>query len=147
MTGSRVLFTDSASPAGGVDVVLSQDLQANLKTVLDSNCKTIDSDCIYNIRSFLVNPRTELESRQAVAFMYGVGALIGLISLTIPLWEERNHGVPVALHIPQAQIDPAASAASAATMAAVSDSGAPFVTITPRPNITPTAGYVYNNEC
>jgi hypothetical protein len=143
MTGSRVLFTDTAGPDGGVDVILSQDLQANLKTVLENSCKTIDNGCIESVRNSLINPRTELESRQLlVAAAYGVGALIGLVSLTIPLWEDRNHGIPAALHIPQAQISPAASAASAATMAVVIDSGTPFVTITPRPNITPTAGYV-----
>ncbi|KAH7408683.1 hypothetical protein DE146DRAFT_786096 [Phaeosphaeria sp. MPI-PUGE-AT-0046c] len=140
MTGSRVLFTDAAGSDGGVDVVLSQDLQATMKTVLDNNCITIDNGCIDSVRNLLVSPQTELESRQAVAVVYAVGALIGLVSLTIPLWEERNHGVPAALHIPQAQIGPAASAASAATMAAVTESGAPFVTITPRPSITRTAG-------
>lgn len=148
MTGSRVLFTDAAAPSGGVDVILSQDLQANLKSVLESNCKTIDNGCIESVRNSLVNPKTELESRQlVVAAVYGVGAFIGLISLTIPLWEDRNHGIPAALHIPQSQIGPAASAASAATMAAVTDSGTPFITITPRPNITPTAGYVQDMYC
>lgn len=141
-TGSRVIFSDAAGPDGGVDVILSKDLQANLNTVIDNNCKTIDNGCIESVRSSLISPETELESRQLVAAAaYGVGALIGLVSLTIPLWEDRNHGIPAALHIPQAHISPAVSAASAATMAAMTDTGAPFVTVTPRPNITPTTGY------
>ncbi|KAF2821565.1 hypothetical protein CC86DRAFT_426966 [Ophiobolus disseminans] len=50
---------------------------------------------------------------------------------------QGQQAVPVALHVPGAQVDLAASAAQAATSAAVTKSDAPNVTITPKP-ATPT---------
>jgi hypothetical protein len=122
-------------------VILSEELRTNIQKAIDGDCKSIDSKCIDSVKSLLVNPHTELESRQVLAVMAG---LIALVSLTIPLWEDKNQGVPVALHMPPAQLDSAASAANAATMAAVTNSGAPFVTIvaTPTAPVTTPAGYV-----
>jgi hypothetical protein len=137
LTGSRVLFTDSASPNGGVDVVLSEELRVKVQKAVDSECNTVNEKCIESIRTLLVNPHTELESRSIVAFAAGA---IALIALAIPWWGKQNQGVPVALHMPSAQLDPAASAANAATMVAVTGSGVPFVTITATPTTTTTLG-------
>jgi hypothetical protein len=92
------------------------------------------------VKDLLVNPHTELESRQVAVVGAGVFALI---ALTIPWWgKSGNQGVPVALHIPSAQLDPAASAASAATIAAVTGSGVPFVTIVATAKAPTPTGYV-----
>jgi hypothetical protein len=139
LTGSRMLFTDAPSPNGGVDVLLSEELRTNIQKSIDDNCNTINPQCVDSVRGLLVNPHTELESRQLAEVVVGVAGLIALVSLTIPLWEDRNQGVPVALHMPPAQLEAAGSAANAATMAAVTGSGAPFITIV----ATPTAGYEY----
>jgi hypothetical protein len=92
------------------------------------------------VKELLVSPSTELESRQVA--VVGAG-LFALIALTIPWWSKSgNQGVPVALHIPSAQLDPAASAASAATIAAVTGSGVPFITIVPSAKTPSLTGYV-----
>ncbi|KAF1917522.1 hypothetical protein BDU57DRAFT_537190 [Ampelomyces quisqualis] len=137
LTGSRVLFTDPASSNGGVDVVLSEELRAKVQKAVDSDCNTINAQCVESVRTLLINPRTELESRSLVAFAAGA---IALISLAIPWWGKQNQGVPVALHMPSAQLGSAASAANAATVAAVTGSGVPFVTITSTPTTTSTPG-------
>jgi hypothetical protein len=120
---------------------LSEELRTNMQKAIDADCKSIDSKCIDSVKKLLVNPRTELESRQAVVAIAG---LIALVSLTIPLWEDKNQGVPVALHMPPAQLESASSAANAATVAAITNSGAPFVTIvaTPTAPVPTPAGYV-----
>ncbi|KAJ4364159.1 hypothetical protein N0V83_009614 [Neocucurbitaria cava] len=133
LTGSRVLFTEPANPNDGVDIVLSDELRANIDKAIADSCKNVDSQCVESIKNLLVNPHTELEARQLVAA--GAG-LFALLALAIPLYEkERSQGVPVAIHIPSAQIDPAASAAQASTIAAITGSGSPLITITQKPDL------------
>lgn len=78
-----------------------------------------------------MNPHTELESRQILA---AGAALAALLALIIPMTRD-DRGIPIAIHIPSAQIEPAVSAAAASTLAAITGSGNPFVTITPKPQI------------
>lgn len=132
------MFTQPASPNEGVDVILSEELRANIEKAVTSNCKNIDSQCVDSIESLLNSPQTELEARQILAA--GAG-LFALLALAIPLYEkERSQGVPVALHVPSAQLDPAVSAARASTIAVVTGSGSPIITITPRPDAASTTG-------
>ena len=149
LTGSRILFTEAASPNGGVDVVLSDDLRTNIQKAVDSNCKNIDTNCVDSIKGLLVNPHTELESRQVGPAVAGGAAFLAFIAMVIPLWGQSRdqQGVPVALHIPSAQLDPAASVAHAATIAAAASSGAPFITITPKPDAPAVTGYVSRIRC
>jgi hypothetical protein len=134
------LFTDTGNPDGGVDIILSEELRANIQKAVDSNCNDINAQCVDGVKYLLVNPHTELESRQVVA----VGASVfAVVALAIPWWgKSGNQGVPVALHIPSTQLDPAASAASAATVVAVTGSGVPFVTIVPSAKAPTPTGYV-----
>ncbi|CAO2649935.1 Nn.00g012270.m01.CDS01 [Neocucurbitaria sp. VM-36] len=132
LTGSRILFTEPANPNDGVDIVLSDELRANIDKAIASSCKTVDNQCVENIRGLLINPQTELEARQLIAA--GAG-LFALLALAIPLYEkERSQGVPIAFHIPSSQLDPAASAAQASTIAAIMASGSPIITITQKPD-------------
>ncbi|KAH3995359.1 hypothetical protein HBI70_178250 [Parastagonospora nodorum] len=140
LTGSRVLFTDAASPKGGLDVLLSEELRANVKKAFDSNCKSIDDQCIGSVKELLINPQTQLESRQVGQVAAAVAAVILLAAVLLPVLEkDRTQGIPVALHIPSAQLDLAVSVAATATIAVITASGTPFVTVTPR---TPTASSV-----
>jgi hypothetical protein len=120
--------------------LLSEELRADIQKAIDSNCKEINSQCVDGVKDLLANPHTELESRQVLAA--GAG-LFALFALAIPWLEKsRNQGVPVALHIPSAQLEPAASAASAATIVAVTGSGVPFVTVVPSAKAPTPTGYV-----
>lgn len=124
--------------------MLSDELRVNMDKAIANNCKNVDSQCVESIKKLLVNPHTELESRQLVAA--GAG-LFALLALAIPLYEkERSQGVPVAIHIPSAQINPAASAAQASTIAAITGSGSPLITITQKPDVASVTAYV-KQEC
>jgi hypothetical protein len=74
------LFTEAASPNNGVDVIFSEELRAYMKEAMESNCNNIDTQCVNGIRDLMVNPRTELESRQLAAAGVGLFALIALAS-------------------------------------------------------------------
>jgi hypothetical protein len=134
LSGSRVIFTDSPSPNSGVDAVLSEDLRANIQKAVDASCKTIDSQCIGSIKNLLINPRTELESRQLGPVVPAVVLFFALIAGVWEVGKDGSKGVPLAIHIPPAQVAEAASAAEAATIAAVTGVGAatPFVTFVPK---------------
>jgi hypothetical protein len=122
-----------------VDVVLSEDLRANIKKTFDTSCKTVDNQCVGNMKALLINPHTELESRQII--VGAAGALALLLAILLPSIEEhRSKGIPIALHLPSAQLAPAASAAEAATVAVISTSGTPFVTVVPNPPPTSVPG-------
>ncbi|KAH4219132.1 hypothetical protein HBI06_191950 [Parastagonospora nodorum] len=140
LTGSRVIFTDAAGSAGGVDAVLSEELRGNIQKAISNDCKTVDSPCINKMRDLLINPHTELESRQVVAVIAGLVALASMILPMIILDGNRELGVPIAIHVPPTQMGPAASAAEAATFAVVTGTGAPFVTVTSKPHVTSAAG-------
>jgi hypothetical protein len=137
-----VLFTEAASSIEGVDVVFSDELRANIQKAVNSNCNNLDAQCVDSVSNLLVNLHTELESRQ-VAIAVAGAELFVLIAIAIPLWGKgRNEGVPVALHIPSAQLDPAASAAQASAVAVIANSAAPSITINRKPEVTPVKGYV-----
>jgi hypothetical protein len=104
-----VLSTNAANPNGGVDVVFADELRANIQKDIESNCVGIDAQCVGSVSSLLLNPRTELESQQAALIIVGA-ELFALIAIAIHLCQkDRNEGAPIALHIPSAQLDPAAS--------------------------------------
>lgn len=109
-----------------------------MKEAMKSNCNNIDTQCVNGIRDLMVNPRTELESRQLAA---AGAALFALIALAIPwLAKSQNEEVPLALHIPASQMDPAVSAAQASTIAAITKTDAPYITITPKPDAPSATG-------
>jgi len=142
LTGSRVLFTGAASPKGGLDVVLSEELRTNIKKAFDSNCKTVDDKCVGSMKDLLINPHTELESRQVGAAAGAVAAVILLAAIMLPLFEkDRTQGIPVALNIPSIQLSSAVSVAATATIAVVTASGTPL-TIAPKPHTTSAPGYI-----
>ncbi|KAF2028204.1 hypothetical protein EK21DRAFT_114118 [Setomelanomma holmii] len=120
LTGSRILFTEAADD-GSIDIVLSEELRGNIKTVLDTKCNSIDTQCVNSIKDLLINPRTELESRQLAGAAAAGAVLFALLALALPC-----------------QIDPAASAAQASTIAVITKTDAPFITITPKLD-TPSA--------
>jgi hypothetical protein len=104
MTGSRVLFTATVKSIGGVNVIFSDELRTNIKTAIDSNCKDINAQCVEIIDTLLINPHTELETRQAALIVIGFETF-AVIALLIPmLSKDRNEGVPVALHLPSGQL-------------------------------------------
>jgi hypothetical protein len=144
LTGSSVLFTAAASPKDGVDVVLSEELRSNIQKAVDSNCKNIDTQCTESIKSLLINQDTRLESRQADKAVVAGAALFGLLSFVIAMLRKGDNqpAVPGVLHVPAAQMAPAASAARAATIAAITKSGAPIVTLTPKPAAPTVTGSV-----
>jgi hypothetical protein len=134
------MFTAAADMNGGVDVVFSEELRTNIKTAIDSNCKDINAQCVDSVNSLLVNPHTELESRQAIV-LAGAG-MFAFIAMVIPMLnKDRNEGVPVVLHMPSGQLGPAASAAKASTIAFITNSAAPAVTITRKLRTAVAIGY------
>jgi hypothetical protein len=137
-----VIFTDAAGSAGGVDAVLSEELRGNIQKAISNDCKIVDGACINSMKDLLINPHTELESRQVGAVIAGLVVLASMILPMIILDANRELGVPIAIHVPPAQMAPAASAAEAATFAVVTGTGAPFVTVTAKPHVTSATGYV-----
>jgi hypothetical protein len=87
--------------------VFTDELRANIQKAIESNCVNIDAQCVGSVSSLLLNPRTELESQQA-ALIIVRAELFALITIAIHLCQkDRNEGVPIALHIPPAQLDSA----------------------------------------
>jgi hypothetical protein len=137
------MFTAAADASGGVDVVFSEDLRTNMKSAIDNNCKDINTQCIDSVNDLLINPHTELETRQAIIILAGA-EVFAFIAVIIPmLSKDRDDGVPVALHLPSGQLAPAASAAQASTIAVITKSAAPAVTITRKPGNAIATGYAY----
>jgi hypothetical protein len=139
------MFTAAANPRDGFDVVLSDELRANVQKAIESNCQNIDSQCVESVKGLLVSPDTELEARQLDTVRTGA-ALLGFLALAIPLFGvgRDSQAVPAAYHIPSSQVDPAMSAAQAFTVVAAQHSGAPGITITLEPNVASASRYVNN---
>ncbi|KAH6865939.1 hypothetical protein BKA58DRAFT_461960 [Alternaria rosae] len=138
LTGSRIVFTDSSSPNDGVDVILSDELREKVGSALDSACVNLDDACLESIKDLLVSPSTELETRQAVEAIGAGAALAAFFAYIMAMTFNSSKGVPVALHAPLHQVGPAASAAQASTLAIATASDAPVITITRKPDATPT---------
>ncbi|KAF2120142.1 hypothetical protein BDV96DRAFT_641993 [Lophiotrema nucula] len=90
LTGSKILFTSSADPKAGLDIVLSDELRKNVQTAVDKDCKEVNESSVW--------------------------------------------------HAPASQIQQASSAATASAVAIITNSGAPFVTVTPQPILATVTG-------
>ncbi|KIM94644.1 hypothetical protein OIDMADRAFT_60421 [Oidiodendron maius Zn] len=130
MSGSVVEFTAAAQPDGSVEMFLSPDLQNTIKGVMDANCKTLDDNCFQSVRNSLINPNTELVSRQLSVF----GAVaVGFAAILFPFFYKDTKLVPVPIVLHPSDMSAASAAATATELVAVPISGA-RVTITPTPN-------------
>jgi hypothetical protein len=134
MSGSVVEFTAAAQPDGSVEMFLSPELRDTLKGVMEANCKTLDDKCFQSVRNSLINPNTELVSRQLP--VYGAVA-VGFAGLLFPFFYKDAKLVPVPIILRPSDISAASAAATATELVAVPTSGA-HVTITPTQN-TPIA--------
>ena len=61
MTGSKILFTTSADPNDGLDIVLSDELRRDVQEAVENNCKDVDEACIKSVKGVLISPYTETE--------------------------------------------------------------------------------------
>ena len=103
---------------------------------MDSNCKTLNSQCLQSVRDGLVNTNTQLVTRQLGAMgLFGVvgAGLAAIVSLFLPFIFEKHKVIPIPIKLDLSQISAATAAASATEIVVVPTSGPP-VTITPKPN-------------
>ena len=100
---------------------------------MDSNCKTLNSQCLQSVRDGLVNTNTQLVARGILAIGLGGAGLATILALFIPFVFEEHKLIPIPIKLDPSQISAAAAAASATEIVVVPTSGLP-VTITPKPN-------------
>lgn len=135
LTGSIMLFTKAASPKDGLDVVLSDELRSSVQNAVDSNCQDVNTQCVESIKYLLINRNTKLESRQVGPEVIAGAVLAGFLGILYALLgkSQSEQAIPIAIHVPSVQLNPAVSAARAPTFAAITKSDSPILTITPTP--------------
>lgn len=142
LTGSMILFTKAASPNDGLDVVLSEDLRTNVPKAIIGNCQEVDTQCVRTIKDLLMNRNTRLKSRQVGPEIVAGATLAGFLAIVYAMLgkTQSEQAVPVAIHVPSVQLNPAVSAARAHTFAAITKSDSPILTITPTPVVATVTG-------
>jgi hypothetical protein len=148
LTGSMLSCSATGDPLSvGADIFLSQELQQGLLRELDSSCQSVTSECFQNVQELLVNPNTELETRQASVIAIAGAVLSGVLGILFPLFYKEPKGIPNPIYIPPEVIEEAIQEVSATVIVVITASGAastvteePAITITPKPPAAVTSG-------
>lgn len=146
MTGTQLAVVQNGDPSetgipkDGVDIFLSPALQTALANTIKTKCASIDNDCYQSVRGVIIAPSTELETRQLGALALIGAGIMGLISLTFPLWYKGDNTVPAHIGVPSSQLAAASAAETASVIAIGSGTGAASVLITPTPEPTKVTG-------
>jgi hypothetical protein len=135
-----IYYSGGTTPDEGIDVYISSDLQSDISLAMDSNCHTMNEQCVQGVRDVIAGPKTELQARNPVII---VSFLVGLISVLFPAIHLASTGDPVPVHIyvPPAQASQASDAATASVTIVTVDN-TPSFTITSKPEPTSVTGYV-----
>ncbi|RDL30125.1 uncharacterized protein BP5553_10403 [Venustampulla echinocandica] len=106
--------------------------------------RELNNQCFQSVKDVFTNPKTEVDSRADTLterfVVIATAGLAALLSVLIAYWHHERQPPPMPIHIRPAQINEAATAISAATVAVVMESPTPALTITPKPDPTAVTG-------
>ncbi|RAL02336.1 uncharacterized protein BO80DRAFT_472333 [Aspergillus ibericus CBS 121593] len=141
LTGSVIEITAVGDPTeNGLLAFLSPEMQASLKSTMDSDCADIDSKCYEEVMDVLEGSnrilksrslsQRALEPRQLELLGAGVFALIGVL---FPIFYKGDKVVPVPIKIPPEQIEDSFDLETATAIIVVTEDAQPAQTITQPP--------------
>ncbi|KAJ5389064.1 uncharacterized protein N7496_000132 [Penicillium cataractarum] len=140
--GSAIEVTAVGDPdENGVLIFLSPDMQASLKSTMDSSCtNAVDTSCYQAVMNVLEGANRVLQSRDLKKHELErrevpvLGAIAILVAgLVWPIIYHGDHVVPVPINIPPAQIEESFDLETATAIIVVTDDNASPMTVTQPP--------------
>ncbi|KAL4805129.1 Spherulation-specific family 4-domain-containing protein [Aspergillus unguis] len=136
LSGKVIDASSVGEPAdNGVLVFLSPDMETSLRSAMDSECATVDSECYQAVMDVLEDTDTmltsrSLEERQLSWLAAGVGIVAGILYPLFYLEEEQY--IPEPLVIPPARLEDSFNMETATAIVVVTE-GDPGPTVTAPP--------------
>jgi hypothetical protein len=128
----------SGDPTKGIDISFSPSLHQYIQLMTGDNCQNLSQECFDSLEVAIADVSNTLDTRQLGAGVLLGSLAAGIVGILLGLFHLSKTD-PMGLHLPPAQVSWITDMATASTIAVITATDAPAVTVTQHPTgIAPT---------